>query len=177
VTAERLEGSLFVDDGAALETPDDYYPSGDQAPWIAATVASLNAAPGTSLEVSLRAEDDQSLSRYVLWIEGVEGSQLEVPIAGGATQDARAVTYTIPAALPLGTHLLGVGVYDGAGQRTATAYRIVVASGSNVVVSAPATSRAPFPSPLRSDDRDVVRPAARGAGPRRAETIPPRSHD
>ncbi len=172
----EVEGVAFVDPAAWFITRSLWFQPMDSAPRIEASAAS-DSVPPWSLQISVSAQDDQSLTRYVLWIEGADGSQLEVPIAGGPTQDERTVTYTVPAALPLGTHLLGVGVFDGAGQRTATAFRITVATGSGFVSTASATPPAALPSPR---DRDRFHGMPRrdpGAARTRAGAPRPRSHD
>jgi len=164
-TGELLEARLFVDPSAALESATGYVPALDQTPWIWASIATQDVSPGASLDIDTQSDDDLALLRYAVWIEGVDGSQIEVPIPGMPTQDARTIAFVIPATLSPGDYLLGVGVYDGAEQRTAMAFPIHVAPSSGFVASA--STGTPV---VRG--RDVARPAGRpGHSPARSADL------
>ncbi len=178
-TSEVLEGVVRVGPAAWMWTDSDSVCPEDPAPWLSTGTLSVEAWPGGNVVIDVESDDSYYCSaggapgavvQYSVWVDGVEGSLLEVPIEGAPGQDARQLTYVLPASLPFGEYLLVVEVRDQTNKRTATAFRIRVSEEPGLVERLPAGSgQRSHPLSLRPSKR-FARPAREGAGPVRVRT-------
>ncbi|HMM34459.1 MAG TPA: hypothetical protein PKA62_06950 [Thermoanaerobaculia bacterium] len=178
-TSEVVEGIVQVGSTAWIWTGSDSVCPEDPAPWLSAGALSSQGYPGGNVVIDVQSDDSYYCSaggapgavvQYSVWVDGVEGSLLEVPIEGAPGQDARQLTYVLPASLPFGEYLLVVEVRDQTNQKTATAFRIRVSEEPGLVERVPAGSgQRSHPLSLRPSKR-FARPAREGAGPVRVRT-------
>lgn len=176
---EVLEGVVRVGPAARMWTDDEEHCPEDSSPALWAATGSGQGYPGGNVEIDVESDDSNYCSsggapgqvvQYSVWVDGVEGSLLEVPIEGAPGQDARQLTYVLPASLPFGEYLLVVEVRDQTNQKTATAFRIRVSEEPGLVERLPAGSgQRSHPLSLRPSKR-FARPAREGAGPVRVRT-------